>query len=78
MIVLLGLGDSHGDWVHRMRLVGASRVLLGVVSERDEDGGMLGPSSCGNAGRAHMMWGFRIMCWGPERGGAGQLDSEVI
>ena len=76
MIVLLGLGDSHGDWGHGLRVLEGSEVLLGVVSERKEGGDVLGPSSCGSSLRSHLVWGFRITCWGPAGGRGGQLGSE--
>lgn len=77
MIVLLGLGDSHGDWGHGLRVLeGSGVLLLGVVSERKEGGDVLRPSSCGSSLRSHLVWGFRITCWGPAGGRGGQLGSE--
>lgn len=78
MTVLLGLGDSHGDGVHSLRILEGSGVLSGVVPDRNEDGGILGPSSCGNAGRTHLMWSFRIICWSTGGGRAGQRGCEGI
>lgn len=78
MIVLLESGDPRGDGVHSLRVLERPGVLSGVVPDRNEDGGILGPCSRGNAGRTHLLWGFRIICWSTGGGRAGQLGCEGI
>ena len=70
-MIALGWGDSCGDGVHSLRELEGSGVLSGVVQDRNEDGGTLGPSSCANAGRTHSMWGFRNL-WGAVGEGEGR------